>query len=70
MRLVEKEISSELIHTVHIQDCSKYRECILHRKFKLAMHKNKFISPAVSVFIDAVNEFKNDDISYLIKAKN
>lgn len=66
-RLVEKEIKNGLVKVVPIKDCIDKKDSILHRKFTLAVHKNKFISPALISVIDAVNRFKDDDISYLLR---
>lgn len=67
-RLVEKEILNGLVHIVPIKECENYKDSVLKRNFTLAIHKNKFISPALASVIDAVNEFKNNDKSSVLKS--
>ncbi|MGI5960136.1 MAG: LysR family transcriptional regulator [Massiliimalia sp.] len=65
-RLLEKEIREGSIHIVRVQDCLQYSECIWKREFSLVIHKNKYITPAMSAMLDTIQSFRDDNIFDLL----
>lgn len=66
VRLLEKEIREGSIHVVRVQDCLQYSECIWKRKFSLVVHKNKYLTPAMSAMVDVIHSFRDDGIRELL----
>lgn len=67
-RLVENEILEQKIHVVRLQECVQYRHCIWKRNFKLVLHKDKYITPAVSAMRETVLSFAEDEVAQWLPA--
>ncbi len=66
LRLIEREVKEGKICVVRFQSCGSCENCIFHRKFSLVVHKNKFITPALTALLRTITSFQSDDISYLL----
>lgn len=66
LRLIEREVQEKKISVVKFQGCGSCEDCMFHRKFSLVVHKNKFITPALTALLQTITSFRNDDISYLL----
>ncbi len=66
LRLIEREVKEGKIRTVRFQSCGSCGECLFHRQFSLVLHKNKFITPALTALLQTISAFRSDDISYLL----
>ena len=66
LRLIEREVQEGKIRIVRFQSCGSCDQCLFHRQFSLVLHKNKFITPALTSLLQTISAFRSDDISYLL----
>ena len=66
LRLIEREVKEGKIRIVRFRSCGSCEQCLFHRQFSLVLHKNKFITPALTSLLQTISAFRSDDISYLL----
>lgn len=65
IRLVEQEVRDGRICVVPVCDNTTGKRCIWRRAFSLAIHQNKYRSPAVTAMLQAIRNYPKNDIASL-----
>jgi DNA-binding transcriptional LysR family regulator len=62
LRLVEQEVRDGKLHIVRMENDNGF----FKRNFSLVLHKNKFITPALTALLQTITALQDDDIRYLL----
>lgn len=70
IRLVEQEVRNGRICVVPVHDSATKSRCVWRRDFSLAIHQNKYHSPAVTAMLEAIRHYPKNEFTALFPNKS